>query len=194
MKRVNFKERDFDVYIGRPSKWGNPFPIRADRSREEAIRMFEKWIRLKPKLLGDLPELQGKTLGCFCKEGLACHGDVLIRLVEEFCEPGDWTAYYGPCRPDDAHKSGFGCCAEAMSYSQTRKDLDTDAWLFLKTEYYERCEDWEDVHTAAGYYPSELEGGIDLKRFPAYLERCHRLGMADEDIGDLEEWTQNSPF
>ena len=86
MKRVNFQEESFDVYIGRPSKWGNPFPIRKDRTREQAVQSYEKWIRKKPELLADLHELQGKTLGCWCKTGQLCHGDVLIKLVKEFCE------------------------------------------------------------------------------------------------------------
>jgi hypothetical protein len=34
-------------------------------------------------LLNDLHELEGKTLGCFCKP-LACHGDVLKDLVEAY--------------------------------------------------------------------------------------------------------------
>ena len=33
-------------------------------------------------LMKALPELQGKTLGCWCKPK-ACHGDVLVRLIEE---------------------------------------------------------------------------------------------------------------
>lgn len=83
LMRVNYQEQPFDVYIGRPSKWGNPFPIRKDRSREEAVRLYEKWIRNKPELLADLDELEGKVLGCWCKAGELCHGDVLLRLLEE---------------------------------------------------------------------------------------------------------------
>lgn len=81
--RVQFQEKPFDIFIGRPSKWSNPFPIRKDRSREEAVRLYEKWIRRKPELLADLHELEGKVLGCWCKEGELCHGDVLIRLLDE---------------------------------------------------------------------------------------------------------------
>lgn len=33
-------------------------------------------------LLNDLHELKGKTLGCFCSP-LACHGDVLVELVNQ---------------------------------------------------------------------------------------------------------------
>lgn len=81
--RVHFQKKPFDVFIGRPEKWSNPFPIRPDRSREEAVRLFEKWIRNKPEMLADLDELDGKVLGCWCDEEELCHGDVLIKLIEE---------------------------------------------------------------------------------------------------------------
>jgi len=45
--------------------------------------MYEKWIRLKPELLADIHELDGKVLGCWCDRDELCHGDVLIKLVEE---------------------------------------------------------------------------------------------------------------
>jgi len=81
--RVFFQENVFDVFIGRGSKWGNPFPIRKDRTREQAVALYEKWIRNNPELLADLHELQGKILGCWCKNGELCHGDILIKLVKE---------------------------------------------------------------------------------------------------------------
>ena len=40
--------------------------------------------RGKPELLARLPELEGKILACWCKPE-ACHGDVLLRLIEERC-------------------------------------------------------------------------------------------------------------
>jgi hypothetical protein len=79
---VNLKTEQYDVFIGRPSKWGNPFEIGRDGTREQVIRMYEVHIRRSPKLLAALPELVGKCLGCYCKP-LACHGDVLIRLLKE---------------------------------------------------------------------------------------------------------------
>jgi hypothetical protein len=45
--------------------------------------MYEVHIRRSPKLIAALPELAGKKLGCHCKP-LACHGDVLIKLLHEF--------------------------------------------------------------------------------------------------------------
>lgn len=84
---VNKKLHHFDIYIGRGSKWGNPFSHIPGKgiyckTRNEAIQKYEEYIRNKPELLQDLHELKGKTLGCFCKP-LSCHGDVLIKLIKE---------------------------------------------------------------------------------------------------------------
>jgi len=80
---VHCKRENFDIYIGRPSKWGNPFIIGSDGSLEEVIQKYEEWIKTQPALLAALPELKGKILGCWCKPKHACHGDVLVRLVEQ---------------------------------------------------------------------------------------------------------------
>ena len=70
------------IYIGRPSKWGNPFVIGPDGDREEVIRLYTEWIKTQPTLLkAAQTELQGRVLVCWCKP-LPCHGDVLARIAE----------------------------------------------------------------------------------------------------------------
>jgi len=78
---VNVRREEFDVYIGRGSKWGNRFVMGRDGSREEVIAKYREWILKNDGLLSCLGELKGKVLGCYCKP-LACHGDVLVELVE----------------------------------------------------------------------------------------------------------------
>jgi hypothetical protein len=78
---VHCKREAFDVYIGRPGKWGNPFVIGKDGTRAEVITKYEAWLLRQPALMADLPELHGKVLGCWCAPH-ACHGDVLARLAE----------------------------------------------------------------------------------------------------------------
>ncbi len=84
---------DVHVYIGRrmymggwrlpASPWANPFRVSAGVPAEECCRRYETWLREeRPDLLARLPELRGKTLGCWCAPG-PCHGDVLIRLLAE---------------------------------------------------------------------------------------------------------------
>ncbi len=82
MKVVHCKRETFDVYIGRPSCWGNPFTIGADGTREEVIAKYRTWLAQQPDLMARLPELKGKVLACWCAPK-ACHGDVLLALANE---------------------------------------------------------------------------------------------------------------
>jgi hypothetical protein len=91
VKVVHCRKESYDVYIGRPSVWGNPFTHIADKStlaqfvvknREEAISKYREWIKTQPHLLERLHELDGKTLGCWCKPK-SCHGDVLAEMIKD---------------------------------------------------------------------------------------------------------------
>lgn len=69
------------IYIGRPTKWGNPFVIGKDGTREEVIRKYEDYLQNSPELLVQIQsELRGKDLICFCYPN-ACHGDVLLKIA-----------------------------------------------------------------------------------------------------------------
>ena len=87
---VHCKRQPFDVYVGRPSEWGNPFSdkpkslaeVKVD-SREEAIACYEEWLKQNPEMIERAKrELRGKVLGCWCAPK-ACHGDVLARIANE---------------------------------------------------------------------------------------------------------------
>jgi hypothetical protein len=77
------------VYIGRrnaryglaASKWANPFSIKREADRAEAIAAYERWLQSQRHLMDALPELSGRDLVCWCAP-LACHGAVLLRLLE----------------------------------------------------------------------------------------------------------------
>lgn len=71
---------EYDLYIGRGTKWGNPFIEGVDGSRKTVIQRYHAWLLRQPELLEDLHELRGKVLGCSCKPK-PCHGDVLAELV-----------------------------------------------------------------------------------------------------------------
>jgi hypothetical protein len=80
---VNCKKSKYDVYIGRPSKWGNPFSIGKDGTRDEVCDKFEEWFLNQPKLVEECKtELRGKILGCFCSPK-RCHGDFLYKIANE---------------------------------------------------------------------------------------------------------------
>ena len=79
------KDKEYDVYIGRGSDWGNPYAIGVDGDREEVIRKykydFDRGFLKSNK--EDLLKLKGKTLGCHCKPS-ACHGDILANYLNSY--------------------------------------------------------------------------------------------------------------
>ena len=82
---VNKYKDNYDVYIGRPSVFGNPYIEGEDGNRNEVIEKFriyfynriEKDEKYKEKVLS----LKGKKLGCFCKPR-SCHGDIYVEYLE----------------------------------------------------------------------------------------------------------------
>lgn len=75
------KSEDYDVYIGRPSPWGNPFVIGKDGDRFDVCKKFEEWILTQPKMIAEAKrDLAGKRIGCFCAP-LQCHGETLARIA-----------------------------------------------------------------------------------------------------------------
>ena len=85
------------VYVGRPTKWGNPFgpmfslnkerqPVA--RLRQAEVEMFRRWLRgtTKGQALAEAArrELRGKNLCCWCAPDEPwCHADVLLKLANE---------------------------------------------------------------------------------------------------------------
>ncbi|WP_067587964.1 DUF4326 domain-containing protein [Endozoicomonas ascidiicola] len=71
-------------YIGRGSKWGNPYSMHeGGDDRDEVIRKFkydfdfDKFPHIKKE---EANSLSGKRLGCFCKPA-SCHGDVIAEYL-----------------------------------------------------------------------------------------------------------------
>ena len=84
---VHCKKEEFDVYIGRGSKWGNPYSHKEGtlaeevvESRTEAIKKYEEYLLSNEDLMSSLSELKGKVLGCWCKPK-SCHGDILLKYA-----------------------------------------------------------------------------------------------------------------
>lgn len=88
--RDNLEE--FDVYIGRGTLWGNPYPIEHEKDgdkREKVIEKFQTYfveeIVNNPEKLKLLIALKGLRLGCHCKP-LPCHGDVIADFLNSYEE------------------------------------------------------------------------------------------------------------
>ena len=85
---INLKNRVPGVhykYVGRPSKWGNPFYLGSHGNRDEVCEKYRRWVQSQPLLMAELPKLAGKTLACFCAPK-RCHADILADLVEALPE------------------------------------------------------------------------------------------------------------
>lgn len=81
---VNLRHEDaYDVYIGRPGEFGNPYTVQT-YGREKAIELYRKhfYARLQrePAFKAQVHALKGKVLGCFCKPE-ACHGDIIAQYL-----------------------------------------------------------------------------------------------------------------
>ena len=72
------------VLIDRRTRWGNPFKLGVDGSRDEVIARYraDLWRRIRAGevALEELAELNGCWLACWC-EPEPCHGDVLARAA-----------------------------------------------------------------------------------------------------------------
>jgi len=81
------------VYVGRPSKWGNPFTIGAQApypylkgqliTRELSLSLFRDYLKVHPELVSTAKiELRGKDLVCWCAP-LPCHADIWLELANK---------------------------------------------------------------------------------------------------------------
>ena len=79
------------VYVGRPTKWGNPFRIALPADRAAAVEKYRRWLAgesgLGPpaaegrRIAESVGALRGKDLVCWCPLDQPCHADVLIELA-----------------------------------------------------------------------------------------------------------------
>lgn len=69
------------VYVGRPTKWGNPFQV-AELGLETALAKYRAW--LNEQLFADpafLEPLREKDLACWCPLTQPCHADILLEFL-----------------------------------------------------------------------------------------------------------------
>lgn len=89
MNRVYHKARGYvppdAVYVGRPTKFGNPFYLHCESQRDEVCDKYEHWIaepeqaQLRARIKS---ELKNKNLVCWCAPA-RCHADTLLRIASE---------------------------------------------------------------------------------------------------------------
>ena len=87
------------VYVGRGSKWGNPYIVVKKRTGGYMIKGYgralygwktyaiDRSVELYRKRVAkhfhplDIKELKGKNLACWCPLGHSCHADVLLEIA-----------------------------------------------------------------------------------------------------------------
>lgn len=81
------------VYVGRPTKWGNPWKVgqqigsaqivRVYATASDCVALYRAYVTdidsTEPQQ--DLTELRGKNLACWCPLDQPCHADVLLELA-----------------------------------------------------------------------------------------------------------------
>lgn len=75
------------VYVGRPSKWGNPYKLDEENGMDRgfAYDSFKYlFIQDNPTFVEAVKiELKGKNLSCWCPIGEKCHADLLLELANK---------------------------------------------------------------------------------------------------------------
>lgn len=86
------------VYIGRPTKWGNPYKVKGELTAKIAIILYKEYLnqysnddehypyrKIKHQL--NVNHLKGKDLACWCgkwepgEPRIDCHGVVLMEIA-----------------------------------------------------------------------------------------------------------------
>lgn len=70
------------VYVGRGSKWGNPFRAGIDGNRTQVITLYEEWLLKQSGLMAEIHLLAGLNLACWCKP-YPCHAEVIQKLANQ---------------------------------------------------------------------------------------------------------------
>lgn len=69
------------MYVGRPTKLGNPFSI-AEYGRERSIANYRgRMAGLRLIAAVEIEALRGKDLACWCPLDQPCHADVLLEIA-----------------------------------------------------------------------------------------------------------------
>lgn len=80
------------VYVGRPTKWGNPFVVgkpggafsRKVMDQRHAWQLYRSIAFDNEKLVAAAQaELRGKNLACWCGLDQECHADILLELANK---------------------------------------------------------------------------------------------------------------
>lgn len=93
-RRKGWRMPENTVSITRPGRWGNPFKVGTEHMHNgelkvingaQSLELHKQWVEAQPP--GFFEPLRGKNLACYCDEGKACHGDIILQLANRPREP-----------------------------------------------------------------------------------------------------------
>lgn len=78
-------------YPPQDSMWANPFKVANENERGDCIQKYKLYLQQKIDkgeiTVSDLEKLNGKNIGCWCKEPnkeIGCHGDVIVEMFNKY--------------------------------------------------------------------------------------------------------------
>ena len=139
LNRYTLQLGDEGVYIGRPSKWKNPFPISASMTRDQVCDAFEVYLHAHPELMqAAKEELKGKNLICFCVPR-RCHGDTLFALANgPFVDAVPFEHY----RVERTLQTHGYCSGEEIDHLKTESLPQRNLLYFDTPEQFDHCEQY----------------------------------------------------
>ena len=80
---AGWKAPEGAVYVGRPTKWGNPFvPVTPSDTPADLVEAFRTQLESSPAIRAAARrELAGRDLMCWCPLTSPCHADVLLAIA-----------------------------------------------------------------------------------------------------------------
>lgn len=149
---VNIRKEAYDVYIGRAGHgmdgyFGNPFRLGPGMTRDDTLDRYRKYfyhrLGIDKEFRKRIGELQGKTLGCFCKPN-PCHGDIIKEYLDRMegrtdeigIEKTYWKGLVYPVREIQAGNDIFRVSVESL-----RNELIND----MRNGIYEAMEASEEI-------------------------------------------------
>ncbi len=96
---------DNTVYVGRPTKWGNPIKAADGCTRKAATKAYREIVAsekgaynvnyflthsypatkaVRDHVVSHIHELRGKNLACWCPLDEPCHADVLLAMANPY--------------------------------------------------------------------------------------------------------------